>query len=41
MQMHTIHESNYTVMKLSSNENSQTKTINKKTIQFIDAIKHN
>jgi len=30
LQMHTIHESNYTVIKLPSNGNSKTKEINEK-----------
>jgi len=30
IQMHTTHESNYTVMKLPRNGNSKTKKINKK-----------
>jgi len=41
MQIHTIHECNYTVMKLPRNGNSKAKNINRKTIQLIEAIKHN
>jgi len=37
MQMHTIHERNYTVMKLPRNGTSMVKTVNRKTIWFIEA----
>jgi len=40
--MHTIRESNYTVIKLLRSGNSKAKKITKnKTSQFIEAIKHN
>ena len=42
IKMHTIHENNYTVMKLPHNGNSKTKKANKKkTNQFVEVIKHN
>jgi len=41
LQIRTIHESNYTVIKLPRNANSKAKKINKKTIHFIEVIKHN
>ena len=39
--MHTIHESNYTVIKLPRNGHSKVKNNEQKTIQFIEVIKHN
>jgi len=42
IKMHTIHESNYTVIKLPRNGNSKAKKINKKkTIQLVEVINHN
>jgi len=41
IQMHTIHESNYTITKQPHNGNSMAKKFNKKTVQFIEAIMHN
>jgi len=40
IQVHTIHESSYTVIKLPRNDNSKAKKINKNTIQFIEIVKH-
>jgi len=40
--MHTTHERNYTVMKQPGNGNSRAKNYTcRKTIQFIEVIKHN
>jgi len=41
IQMHTIQESNYTVIKLPRNGNSTAKKINKNRIQFTGIVKHN
>ena len=43
IQMHTLHESNHTGIKLPRNDNSKEKKIkkNQKTIQFMEVIKHN
>jgi len=38
--MHTTHEGNYTAIKLPRKGNSKAKKINKKTIQFVEVIKH-
>jgi len=40
IQIHTIHESNYTVIKLPCNGNSKAKK-QQSTIQFIEVTKHN
>ena len=41
MQMHTIHESNYTVIKLPRNGWSNAKQKQQNTIQFVEVIKQN
>ena len=41
IQMHTIHENNYALIKLPRNGNSKAKKFNKKNIQFIEIIMHN
>jgi len=38
--MHTIHESNYTIIKLPRNGNSKAKMISKKQFSLLEVIKH-